>query len=76
MKNVSQFIFGNEVMLPLTSVSKDELYFCDFENKIAVSRKTKKGNVLVKTVNNYGELYDVEGINLEPSIPNYIFLNP
>lgn len=76
MKNVSQFIFGNEVMLPLTSVTKDELYFCDFENKIAVYRKTKKGNVLVKTVNNYGELYDVEDINLEPSIPNYIFLNP
>jgi hypothetical protein len=76
IKRVGQFIYGNEVTLPLSSVKNGELYFDDLEDKIGVYRKTKKGNVLVKTVNNYGELYEVKGINLEPRTPNYIVLNP
>ena len=76
MERVNQFIHGNEVSLPLSSVKNGELYFDDLEDKIGVYRKTKKGNVLVKTVNNYGELYEVKGINLEPRTPNCIFLNP
>jgi hypothetical protein len=76
MEQVGQFIYGNEVTLPLSSVKFGELYFYDLEDKIGVYRKTKNGNVLVKTVNNYGELYEVKGINLEPQTPNYIVLNP
>jgi hypothetical protein len=76
MERVSQFIFGNEVTLPLSSVKNGELYFNDLEDKIGVYRKTKKGNILIKTVNNYGELSEVKGINLEPSTPNFIVLNP
>lgn len=76
MKNVNQFILGNEVTLPLSNVNNDELFFQDYNDKIAIYRKTKKGSVLVKIVNNYGELYEVEGINLNPQSPNYIVLNP
>jgi len=75
MKRVNQFIFGNEVTLPLTSVKNGELYFNDYKDKIAVYRKTKKAIFLVKIVNNYGELYNVKGINIEPTIPNFIVLN-
>jgi hypothetical protein len=76
MERVSQFIYGNEVTLPLSSVKNGELYFDDSNDKINVYRKTKKGNVLVKTVDTYGELYEVKGINLEPRTPNFIVLNP
>ena len=75
MKLVNQFIYGNEVSLPLSSVKNGQLYFNDLEDKIGVYRKTKKGIILINTVNNYGELSEVKGINLEPTIPNYIFLN-
>jgi hypothetical protein len=73
MERVSQFIYGNEVTLPLSSVKNGELYFNDLEDKIAVYKKTKKENILIKIVDNYGELYEVKGINLEPSTPNYCF---
>jgi hypothetical protein len=76
MKYVAQFIYGNEVTLPLSDVKNGELYLDDLEDKIGVYRKTKKDNILIKTVNNYGELYKVKGINLEPSTPNFIVLNP
>ena len=76
MKQVGQFIFGNEVTLPLSSVKIGELYFDDLEDKIGVYRKTKEGSVLINTVNNYGELYVVKDINIEPPIPNFIVLNP
>ncbi len=76
MERVGQFIYGNEVTLPLSSVKNGELYFDDTEDKINVYRKTKKGSVLVKTVDTYGELYDVKGINLEPRPSNFILLNP
>ncbi len=76
MERVGQFIYGNEVTLPLSSVKNGELYFHDLEDKIGVYRKTNKGNILIKTVNNYGELYKVKGINLEPATSNFIVLNP
>lgn len=73
---VNQFIYGNEVALPLSSIKNGELYFDDIDDKIGVYRKTKRGSVLVKTVNDYGELSKVKGINNEPSMPNFIHLNP
>jgi hypothetical protein len=76
VKRVIQFIYGIEVTLPLSVVKNGELYFEMLEDKIGVYKKTKKGNILVTIVNNYGELYKVKEINLEPSIPNYIYLNP
>ena len=76
MERVSQFINGNEVTVPLSSVNNCELYFDVSGEKIKVYRKTKKGNILVKILNNYGELYEVKGINLEPRTPNFIVLNP
>jgi len=48
MEKVSQFFYGNEVTLPLSSVKNGELYFNDIEDKIGVYRKTKKGNILIK----------------------------
>jgi hypothetical protein len=76
MERVCQFIYGNEVTLPLSDVKNGELYFNGLEDKIGVYKKTNKGNILVKVVNNYGELYEVEGLNLEPRIHNFIVLNP
>ena len=75
MKQVNQFIYGNEVTLPLSNVKNGELYFDDLEDKISVYRKTKKGSVFIKNVNNYGELYEIKGINLEPRSRNFIILN-
>jgi hypothetical protein len=76
MERVSQFIYGNEVSLPLSSVKIGELFFDDSTDKINVYKKTKRGNVLIKTVETYGELYDVENLNLEPRLANTVFLNP
>jgi hypothetical protein len=66
MENVSQFIYGNDVTLPLDSVKTGQLYFCDSGDKINVYRKTKKGNVLIKSVDTYYEVSQIEGINIEP----------
>jgi hypothetical protein len=76
MERVSQFIYGNEVTLPLSSVRNGDLYFDDLDDKIGVYQKTRKGNILLKVVGTYGELYDIKGINLEPTVPNFIRLNP
>ena len=76
MKKFSQFIYGNEVVLPLSSINVGELFFSDYKDKIAVYRKTQTiDKVLVKIVNNYGELYNVKDINIQPEIHNYIILN-
>lgn len=76
MESVGQFIYGNEVYLPLDSVKIGDLFFTDFEDKIAVYKKTKKGKKLIKIVENYGELYKIENINIEPPVSNFILLNP
>lgn len=76
MERVGQFIYGNEVLLPLSSVKIGELFFDDSSGKINVYKKTKLGNVLFKTVDTYGELYDIEKLNLEPRLSNTIILNP
>lgn len=75
MEIVSQFIFGNEISLPLNKVKVGELYFKDHADKIAVYKKTHILDKLVKIVDNYGELYNVKNINIEPEIPNFILLN-
>ena len=76
MERVGQFIYGNEVSLPLSSVKNGELFFDDSADKINVYKKTKRGNILIKTVYTYGELYNIEELNLKPSLGNTIFLNP
>lgn len=76
MERVNQFIYGNEVSLPLSSVKIGELYFLFEDSKITVYKKTVNKNVKIKTVNDYGELYLVKGINNEPPTRNYIILNP
>lgn len=76
MERVSQLIYGNEVSLPLSNVKNGELFFDDSTDKINVFKKTKRGKVLIKTVDTYFELSQVENINLEPRLGNTIFLNP
>lgn len=76
MEKVGQFIYGNEVTLPISDVRIGELFFDDSEDKINVYQKTKKGNILVKTVDTYFELSNIDGINLEPVIKNSIFIHP
>ena len=76
MERVGQFIYGNEVLLPLSSVKIGELFFDDSSGNINVYKNTKLGNVLFKTVDTYGELYDIEKLNLEPRLSNTIILNP
>lgn len=76
MERVGQFIYGNEVSLPLLSVKIGELFFDDSTDKINVYKKTKRGNVLIKTVDTYFELSQVNNINIEPRLGNTIFLNP
>jgi hypothetical protein len=76
MKYVSQFLYGNEVKLPLSDVKNEELYFDDLEDKIGVYKKINNKSILIKTVKNYGELYKIKYINREPTLPNFIRLNP
>lgn len=76
MEQVGQYIYGNEVSIPLSSVKFGELFFDDSNDKINVYKKTKRGNFLIKTVDTYFELSQIENINLKPSLRNTIFLNP
>ena len=77
MKKFNQFIYGNEVeSISITDIKIGDLFFDASGEKIYIYKKTKNSKILVKTVNNYGELSEVEGINLEPTISNQIILNP
>jgi len=75
MEKVNQLIYGNEVVLPLTSVKNGDLYYVNHLDKIAVYKKTKRGKALIKIVDNYGELSGIKNINLEPRLANCLFLN-